>query len=292
MTAIKQKAVTTAAHAKALGLYLNDDRVLAKDSQNLVDPNRWEQEMARTRKSYGHDAPSRAGAKNTIMYHQILAFNPDESMAGGIVGEKLAMAYVRDYVSTRYPNQEAVWVLHRERCAADGTTRLAAHIAINRTDLSNGRRLNEGRSRKAKVSRANTVRALDEKYGLRQLEKGKRNSRTHARQPTRKERAMEERGVRTDKRYLRQAIRASVREVRETGGDHRIRDLARSLEGRGVKMTRSPSGRGLVFEREKTGLRVSGWKLGRGFSAAGIAAGLGLRAEREMAQEAEQEMGD
>ncbi len=59
------------------------------------------------------------------------------------------MKYARDYVAERYPNQEVVMVLHRERCRSDGTDRYAVHLGINRSDLETGRRLDEGPARKA-----------------------------------------------------------------------------------------------------------------------------------------------
>ncbi len=76
-------------------------------------------------------------------------------------------------MAERYPNQEVVTALHRERCRADATDRYAVHLGINRSDLETGRRLDEGPARKAAASRVKTVRALDERYGLRQLERGK-----------------------------------------------------------------------------------------------------------------------
>lgn len=290
MTVVKTKAVTSTAHMANVSRYLDSDKALTRETQFVNDPDRWASEMDATREAYGHNEPGRAGAKTTYGWHQVIGFLPEDAdFNGGKMSAEKCMSFAREWVQTRYPDQEAVWVLHKEHCAADGTDRYACHIFVNRTNLETGRRLDEGPARRAKYERAQAMRAMDEKWGLRQIEKGRRNSRIHARQPTRKERAMEQRGVRTDKRYLREAIRASVAEVREAGGDHRMRDLERSLEKKGVKMTRGARG-GLVFERERTGFRSSGWKLGRGFSAAGIAAGVGLRAEREMEREAEQGM--
>lgn len=291
MTAIKQVAVTSTAHAGNLGRYLNDERALARDSQHLVDEGNWEAEMAKTREAYGHDKPSRAGSKNTVMYHQVLAFNPDEcSMNGGKVTPEFAMKYAQDYVSTRYPSHEAVWVLHEERCKADATLRYAVHIGINRTNLETGRRLTEGRGDSAKVARANAVRVMDAKHGLRQLVEGQRNSRVHARQPTRQERAMAARGVRSDKQYLREAIKASVKEVGGGGEGNKMRALAASLDRKGVSMTMSPSGKNLEFERRSTGLKVRDYKLGRGFSAEGIAKGLGIEGAKLMARSMDEGM--
>ena len=291
MTAIKQVAVTSVSHASNLGRYLNDERGLMHDSQHIVNEERWEAEMAKTREAYGHDLPARAGAKNTIMYHQVLAFNPDEcDVNGGKVTPVFAMAYAKEYVATRYPNQEAVWALHHEHCKADGTSRYAVHIGINRTDLETGRRLNEGRSKNAKIERANAVRDMDKKHGLRQMVANERNSSIHARQPTRQEKAMAARGIRSDKQYVRDAVKASVAEAKASPEPNKARALAKSLDAKGVKMTVAKSGRDFTFERKKTGRKVSGTKLGRGFSMQGIAKGLGMKISRQVANGIAQDM--
>lgn len=145
MTAIKQVSVTSAAHLKSLSGYLNDERALMRDSQNLVDESRWAEEMDRTRETYGHNSPSRAGAAVTYMYHHVIGFNPDEcSCNGGSMTPEKCMQFAREWVQGRYPNQEAVWVLHKEHCTADSTDRYAVHVGINRTDLETGNRLHEG----------------------------------------------------------------------------------------------------------------------------------------------------
>lgn len=290
MTAVKTITICNAKHAANFAAYIKDDRAIARSSQYIANEDRFEEEMAKTRAAYGHDRPSRAGAKCPIYVTQVLGFNPDESGRNGKVTPAVAMSYVGDYVSTRYPNQEAVWVLHREHCAADGTDRLAAHLCINISDISTGRRLDEGPSRVAKVERAKTVRALDEKYGLAQLQAGVRNSRIHARQPTKAERRMRRDGLHSDKQYIRDAVRASMKEARESSSADRMRDFAERLKAKGVRMTVSANRRGLVFEREKTGRRVGGAKLGRGFSMSGIAAGLAAEACREASRQAQRDM--
>ena len=197
MTAIKQTSVCSEKHLARLRDYLSWDRdkALAHGTQNIIDDDRWFQEMADTRAAMGHDRPGKAGAKCTYMQHQILGFLPDEcDLNGGKMTPELCMRYARGYVAERYPNQEVVMVLHRERCRADATDRYAVHLGINRSDLETGRRLDEGPARKAAASRVKTVRTLDERYGLRQLERGKANSRVHARQPGTEERDMARKG--------------------------------------------------------------------------------------------------
>ena len=136
MSAIKQVAVTSAAHAGSLGKYLNDERALMRDSQHIVNEDRWFEEMDSTREAYGHNAPGRAGASVTYMYHQVIGFNPDEcSCNGGKMTPERCMEFAKDWVRTRYPAQEAVWVLHKEHCAADGTDRFAVHRSCCSTSL-------------------------------------------------------------------------------------------------------------------------------------------------------------
>ena len=288
MTAIKTKAVTSAGHVGNLGKYLNDERALMRDSQHIIDDRKWEKEMDSTREAYGHNAPSRAGAKVTYMYHQVIGFNPDEcSCNGGKMTPQNCMDFAREWVQTRYPNQEAVWVLHQEHCRADGTDRYAVHIGINRTDLETGKRLSEGRGQKAKVERANAMRQQDGRWGLRQMVKGERNSRVHAMQPTRSEREMHARGVQPDKAYIRQ----HVREInREDVPGNRMRELSRRLEADGIKMSVTKSGKQVKFQREGSSFEVGGSRLGRGFSMLGIAKGLSIEAGMQVAREVSQDM--
>lgn len=291
MTAIKQVSVTTAGHTGNLGKYLNDERALARSSQNLANEDKWEAEMARTRAAYGHDVASRAGAANTVMYHQVLGFNPDEcSCNGGPMTPEKCMEYARQYVSTRYPNQEAVWVMHREHCAADGTNRYAVHIGINRTNLETGRRLAEGRGQQAKVARANAVRDMDRKWGLQQMRANERNSKVHARQPTRAEKEMARRGVRSDKQYIREAVKASVHEVQNVPQENKVRALSEALNAKGVKMTVAKGGKDFTFKRTSTGTKVNGNKLGRGFSRNGLLKAIGMESAMFMAQAMDESM--
>ena len=154
MTAIKQVSITSPRHLRRLESYLDWDRgkALDHDTQNLLakDCKGIFCEMDDTREAYGHNRPGKAGAKCTYMQHQVLAFNPDEcDLNGGKMTPERCMAYARDYVTARYPEQETLWVLHRESCKGDGRDRYAGHVAINRTNLETGRRLDEGPARKA-----------------------------------------------------------------------------------------------------------------------------------------------
>lgn len=296
MTAIKQLTISSPGHLKALGKYLDDGRALARGSQNVLDdaPGSWQREFAETREAYGHDKPSRAGSKSALVVHQVIGFNPDEcSCNGGPISPEKAMEFAREWLSTRYGDFEAVYVLHLEHCKADGTDRLAVHAAINVSSLDgSGRRLWEGPAKQAKVARAKAIREMDARWGLRQMERGVRNSRVHAMQPSRTEKEMARRGAKADKTYIRERVGQRVREIEaEAPKGNRMRELSKRLEADGVRMTRSASGKQLQFRREGSAFKVNGNRLGRGFSPGGIAKGLGIRSAMALVHEIEQEMG-
>lgn len=286
MTAIKQVAVTSSGHVQNLGRYINDERSLMRDSQHILIEDKWAQEMEATREAYGHNKQGRAGAATTYMYHQVIAFNPDEcSCNGGKMTPERCMEFARDWVCGRYPAQEAVWVLHREHCKADGTSRYAVHIGINRTNLETGNRLCEGRGEKAKRDRAQAMRALDAKWQLRQMVKGVRNSKVHAMQPSRAEKEMRARGCQSDKAYIREQVRTRVREIsREAPVGNRMTELAKRLRCDGIDMSISKSRKRVQFQRKGSSFKVGGSRLGRGFSLKGLMVGLGMKAYREMEQ--------
>lgn len=303
MTAVKQIAITSANHLKSLRGYLDRSNerheVADMDSQHLNDPANWEREFDRTREAYGHNRAGKAGAKCTYCYHQIIAFNPSEcDLNGGRLTAQDCMGFAREWVERYYPNQEAVWALHREHCAADGTDRWAVHVAINRTDLETGKRLDEGRASRQKVLHASRMRGMDERWGLAQMEKGARNSAHHARQQSRGERRAREAGLarsprfETDLDHVRRVVRESVQEVARGGETNKMRALNESLERKGVHMRLSRDktlkSRDLVFEYRPTGTgagkgpkrprkaSISGRKIGRGYSLTGIQRGLGI----------------
>lgn len=310
MTAIKQVSVKSRAHLGRLEGYLDWDRekVLGHDTQNLLarDCEGAFREMDATRESYGHNRPGRAGARCTYMQHQILAFAPSEcDVNGGRMTPELCMRYAREYVATRYPDSEAVIVLHREHCKSDGTDRYAAHIALNRSLLDGtGRRLDEGPARKAAAARVRTVRELDERYGLRQLERG-RNDQAHARQPSRAEREWQRRDSshRSENDLVRERVAVRACEVAALRGcPNRPRELARRLGEDGITMTRSKTG-DLQYRFESESLRrsgggsvrkVNGATLGRAVSRAGRSIGLdahGMRLALGLARQAARAVG-
>lgn len=159
--------------------------------------------------------------------------------------------------------------MHREHCSADGTNRYAVHIAMNRTMLDGtGRRLDEGRAAVAKAKRTQAMREMDSRWGLQQVKANERNSAIHARQPTKAERKMAERGIESEKAFIKKRVKERVSEIRAEGFEgNRMRELSRRLVPDGVKMTVSKSGKQVQF---KTGrLTVNGNKLGRGSPWAG-----------------------
>ena len=313
MTAIKQVAVTCPAHMRSLAGYLDRSNgrheVLDMDSQHLDDPDGWAREFDRTREAYGHNRPGRAGARCTYCYHQIIGFNPDEcDLNGGRLTPADCMAFAREWVERFYPNQECAWALHMEH-SCDGTDRYAVHVAINRTDLETGRRLDEGRASRQRVLHASRMREMDEEHGLASMKRGQRNSRAHARQQSRGEARAREAGLarsasfETDQDHVRRVVRECVREVSASGATNKMRALNGSLEARGVHMRMSSDTRAkkrdVVFEyrptydrRDRSGRRVrtasiSGRNLGRGFSLDGILHGLGIAGHvaREMTRQ-------
>lgn len=289
MTTVKTVSCCAKAHFANLSRYLDDERTIAQASQNLTSKKSWSREFEQSRIAYGCNEPSRAGVQSALCLHSCIAFLPEEAdINGGKMTPDACMEYARQYVEKRYPNQECVWVLHKETCANDHTQRYCVHLAVNRPDLVTGKRLNEGRGRQAAASRARTIRELDEEWGLQQVVAGIRNSRIHARQPTRAEKEMANRGVRSDKEYIRCAIRASVNEAKDVPEKERMQALGASLDKRGVKMTASTSGRDYTFERKSTGRKVNGVRLGRGFTSKGIAIGLGIQMARTIERTADE----
>lgn len=270
MTAIKQVSVHSARHLKNVESYLDwhRDKALAHDTFNIIDEDRAFIEMDETRRSAGHDVPGKANSRWTPMEHQVVAFNADEcSCNGGKMTPELCMEYAREYVRTRYEDYESVLVLHLERCASDNTDRYCCHIAINRSNILSGLRLDEGPARQAARARVATIRALDEKYGLKQLERGKANSRVHGRQPGSAERDMARKGQaeRSENERVRRTVAKRIEEVgRIPDCPDRMAELSRRLARDGIRLKRSKGGdlqyrfhsKSLGGERKVNGARL------------------------------------
>lgn len=278
MTVIKQTGVQSNSHMKNLRGYINDDRkVILRDSLNMdgcTNPKRWAHHMWMTREAYGHNKAARRirdkktgelkEAKNTILFHQILGFNPDEcDLNGGQLSPEDCMRYAKEYVERHYPNQQIVMALHNEYCKADKTHRYAVHIVINRTDLSTGKRLDEGRGKSAKVKRASRVRKLDEEWGLKQVVEGERNSVIHKKQPSKVERELASRGIDSYKTNLRELCRIASEEAEN------IYDYRELLESWGVD-TAFRNGRMYVTDTDNDRYAFSVVKLDADLSSKGL----------------------
>lgn len=212
MTVIKQKSVSSERYAKNVRRYINGKHALARDGWNIKCDKYWFSKMAMTRKVFHHDTPSRAGAKNVTILHQILAFLPEEcSCNGGKMTPDACMAYARQWVAKHYPNQQVIFALHEESDKAG--KRYAVHMAINRTDLLTGKRCETG-GRHGKFERASWVRELDKDWNLAQLEKGKKNSKIRDRQPRDTEKEIIGRGEYSYKNNLRELIHIAIDEGR------------------------------------------------------------------------------
>lgn len=83
MTVIKQKRVSSERYAKNVRKYINGKDAIVRGGWNIEWSDHWFSKMDRTRKVFHHDKPSRAGVKNVIMLHQILAFLPEECSCNG-----------------------------------------------------------------------------------------------------------------------------------------------------------------------------------------------------------------
>lgn len=222
MTIIKQVTIKDrSSHQKNLRNYINNDKkVLLRESQNMdncINLKTWASYMSQTRDMFGHNKSSRQGkdgkpAKNAILLHQILGFNPDEcDINDGELSPNDCMRYAKEYAQTYYPNHEIVFALHNEYCKDDQTHRYAVHMVINRSDLKTGKRLDEGKESVAKQKRVSRVRSMDEAWGLKQVEAGKINSTTHHKQPSRVEKELEKKGILPYKTNLRELLRIAAK---------------------------------------------------------------------------------
>ena len=208
MTVIKQKRVSSERYAKNVRKYINGKDAIVRGGWNIEWSDHWFSKMDRTRKVFHHDKPSRAGVKNVIMLHQILAFLPEEcSCNGGKMTPDACLAYAEQWLAKHYPHQQVILVLHEESDKAG--KRYAVHMAINRTDLLTGKRCETG-GRRGKFERASWVREMDKAWNLTQLEKGKRNSKIRDRQPRDIEKEIVDRGEYSYKNNLRELIHIAI----------------------------------------------------------------------------------
>lgn len=202
MTIIRQWAVTNSTRSDMRRLMNEDERILIRGEQFLPSINgdsaswrKWDSLMEATRKIFGHNKPSRhvrdkgTGemrlARNTIMYHQILSFLADAcDINGGKLAPEGCMAYAKEYIEKYYANHEVVYAVLKDRYVSDDFENYVVHLIINRSDLSNGRRLDEGDGKTVMGKRVSRIRRMDDTWGLKQVEKGKAVSKVHKKQPS------------------------------------------------------------------------------------------------------------
>ena len=278
MTVIKQQSVTDRSHQKHLRDYINNDKkVLLRNEQNMTgchDLKQWASFMSRTRDRYGHNKSARKSrdketgevieAKNTILYHQVLAFLPDEcDVNGGKLKPEDCMRFAKEYANRYYPNQQIVFALHKEHCKEDHTYRYAIHMVINRTNLATGTRIDEGASANAKKKRAARVRTMDKEWGLQQVKEGVQNSKVHAKQPSKIEKEIESRGVRSYKTNLRELCRIAAQRAAN------LVEYRELLEGWGVD-TQFRRGRMYVTDTDNARYSFSVTKLDASLNPAGL----------------------
>ena len=123
MTVIKQKSVSSERYAKNVRKYINGKDAIVRGGWNIEWSERWFSKMDRTRKVFHHNKPSRAGAKNVIMLHQILAFLPEEcSCNGGKMTPDACLAYAEQWLAKHYPHQQVILALHEESDKAGNAT--------------------------------------------------------------------------------------------------------------------------------------------------------------------------
>lgn len=235
MTIIKLKPVTSERHGENVRRYLNGKDALARDGWNIFHSEHWYAEMDRTRELFGHNEPAKRGTKNTIMYHQILAFLPEEcSVNGGKMTPEHCMRYAMEYVAKRYPNNQVVFALHEEKDKQG--KRYAVHMAINRSDLMTGKRIHGEGGKNGYKKRVATVREMDSEWGLKQVEEGKPNSLIRNRSPRDAEKAIIEDDRYSYKNNLREIVASVIKSpnvrslgdfkkwIEEFGGEVDVRD--------------------------------------------------------------------
>lgn len=176
MTIIRQVGITTHKEETALAKLINDSSdVLLIDTSRVNScgvSSRWMDEMSLTRQAFGHDVPSRNGrngkpARNTILYHQTLAFLPNEcDVNGGLLTPEDCMRYAVEYADTYYEPYEVVIAIRDELCEHGPTRHYVAHVIINRSNLKTGNRLDEGTGKTAAMDRVHRIILLDKRWGL------------------------------------------------------------------------------------------------------------------------------
>ena len=113
------------------------ERALAHDTNMDLDGRPWYEIMDETRRTAGHDKPTRAGGAPRSYYHYVLAPDPKDfeelSPEEGLRRvRELATRWAREYV----PDNEWMIVYHDDSEADN----IHAHVVVNVTNLATGRK--------------------------------------------------------------------------------------------------------------------------------------------------------
>ena len=223
MSIIKQRSVISDKHSISLKKYINRKDALLRETQNIKLGDNWYEAMETTRNiQEGMSRKQKEGTKSAKIYHQIIAFLPDEAdINGGKMTPELCMKYAQQYAERHYKNHEIVFVLHKEHCMADDTYRYAIHMAINRIDLETMKKLTVPSIFKAKKQRVEWIKEMDEEWNLAQVKEGQANSKIHALQPFKSEKNITTRGQSQNKGDW-ESYKAVLREMVGKASDRAI----------------------------------------------------------------------
>ena len=202
-------------------------------------------------------------AKNTILYHQVLAFLPDEcDVNGGKLKPEDCMRFAKEYASRYYPNQQIVFALHKEHCKEDHTYRYAIHMVINRTNLAPEPALMREPVRMPKETRRPRAHH-GQGVGIAASEGRRAELQGHAKQPSKIEKEIESRGVRSYKTNLRELCRIAAQRAAN------LVEYRELLEGWGVD-TQFRRGRMYVTDTDNARYSFSVTKLDASLNPEGL----------------------
>lgn len=242
MTVLKTCGVVTASFARLQRYIEREGKWAGTRCLNIADERDWAREMDQTL-----TVENVAVRTKKRGYHAILAFNPDEVRPRDADGEidRAAFGYALDYsvefARRAYPGCQVAAGAHLERCDADGTERVAVHIAVCRAVIEEGEypdgnghiaRTGTLFDRSPSVARAQVriVRDLDGQAGFRQLRRGENVAALRVRGTSKEERRMRERGQVPYKDSMRAALLESVE------GSRSLAELASRMGERGFSL--------------------------------------------------------
>ena len=272
MSIIKQRSVISDKHAKSLKKYINKKDALLRETQNIKLGDNWYEVMKITRDiQAGMSRKQKEGTKSAKIYHQIIAFLPDEAdINGGKMTPELCMKYARQYTERHYKNHEIVFALHKEHCIADDTYRYAIHMAINRIDLETMKKLTVPTISKAKKQRVEWIKEMDKEWNLAQVKEGQPNSKIHALQPFKSEKNIISRGQSQNKGDW-ESYKARLREAISIATDKAVDfdQFAAKLQSWGAKVEKR-NGRIYIHDNENPKYQFNITKLDSSYTTSAI----------------------